>query len=180
MAGELDSGCAHRTSESECGGRLRYWNRESAKERNSMTNRHEFEPESKEVIGCALEVHQDLGPGFLESVYHNAMAVNLINRRIPFDSERRSTIWFQGVEVGHHCFDLIIRETIVVELKAVDRLAEIHFAQLRSYLRAAGLKVGLLMNFSAPKLVVRRVVNTVPDRSPTDSSTCVPSNDVCQ
>jgi GxxExxY protein len=124
----------------------------------------EFEPESREIIGCAIEVHRDLGPGFLESIYHNALTVNLVGKEIPFDSERRATIWFQGVEVGHHCLDLVVRDAIVVELKAVEELGEIHFAQLRSYLRATGLKIGLLVNFNAPTLVVRRVVNKLADR----------------
>ena len=142
-------------------------NRESAKERkreNDMMKRLEFEPESREIIGCAIEVHRDLGPGFLESVYHNAMTVSLVGKEIPFDSERRTTVWFQGVEVGHHCLDLVVRDAIVVELKAVGDLAEIHFSQLRSYLRATGLKTGLLLNFNAPTLQVRRIVNTAVDR----------------
>ena len=124
-----------------------------------MLSKHEFEPESWETIGCAIDVHRELGPGFLESVYHNAMMVSLVGREIPFEPERRTTIWFHGVEVGHHCLDLVVRESIVIELKAVEELADIHFAQLRSYLRATGLRVGLLMNFNAPKLDVRRVIN---------------------
>ena len=99
-------------------------NRESAKRRKRekpIWLKHlDFEPDSREIIGCAIEVHRDLGPGFLESVYHNAMTVCLIGKAIPFESERRATIWFEGVEVGHHCLDLVIRETIVVELKAVE------------------------------------------------------------
>jgi GxxExxY protein len=128
-----------------------------------MVQKRPFEPESWETIGCALQVHRALGPGFLESVYHNAMTVQFVGKQIPFESERRATIWFQGVEVGHHCFDLVVRESIVVELKAVDELAAIHFAKLRSYLRASGLKIGLLINFNAPKLIVRRVVNNADD-----------------
>jgi GxxExxY protein len=136
-----------------------------------MRKRLEFEPVSREIVGCAIEVHRDLGPGFLESIYHNAMSVSLTGRAIPFESERRATIWFQGVEVGHHCLDLVVREAIVVELKAVNELAAIHVAQVRSYLRATGLKVGLLMNFNAPTLVVRRVVNNAVDRPLSD---CLP------
>jgi GxxExxY protein len=131
-----------------------------------------FEAESWEAIGCALEVHRALGPGFLESVYHNAMTVSLVSREVPFESERRATIWYQGVEVGHHSFDLVVRESIVIELKAVDALADIHFAKLRSYLKASGLKVGLLINFNSHKLVVRRVVNNVIDGSE-DLSSCI-------
>lgn len=130
-----------------------------------MLSKRLFEAESWETIGCALEVHRDLGPGFLESVYHNAMTVSLVSRQVPFESERRATIWYQGVEVGHHSFDLVVRDSIVVELKSVAELADIHFAKLRSYLKASGLKVGLLINFNAHKLVVRPVVNKAIDRS---------------
>ena len=126
---------------------------------NDMLNKLEFEPESGDVIGCALEVHRALGPGFLESVYHNAMTVSLTGKGIPFESERRATIWFQGVEVGHHCFDLVVYDRIVVELKAVEDLAAIHFSKLRSYLRASGLRIGLLINFNSSKLTIRRVVH---------------------
>lgn len=132
-----------------------------------MVKNLEFEPESREIIGCAIEVHRNLGPGFVESVYHNAMTVSLIEKKVPFESERRTTIWFEGVEVGHHCLDLVVRQ-VVVELKAVDKLADIHFAQLRSYLRATGLTVGLLVNFNAPTLVVRRIVNRARDGSRSD------------
>jgi GxxExxY protein len=127
--------------------------------------KYQFESESREAIGCALEVHRQLGPGFLESVYHNAMTVALTGKNIPFESERRATIWFQGLEVGRHCFDLVVRESLVVELKAVDELAEIHFAKLRSYLKVSGLSAGLLINFNAPRLVVRRMVNHAKDHS---------------
>lgn len=124
-----------------------------------MLTKFVFEPESWETIGCALSVHRELGPGFLESVYHNAMTVSLLNKEVPFESERRATVWFQGVEVGHHCLDLVVRESIVVELKAVEEFADIHFAQVKSYLRATGLRLGLLINFNATRLQVRRVIN---------------------
>ena len=136
-------------------------------EREHQMQKYQFEPESRETIGCALEVHRQLGAGFLESVYHHAMTVALTGKNIPFESERRATIWFQGIEVGHHCFDLVVRESIVVELKAVDELAEVHFAKLRSYLKASGLKVGLLLNFNAGRLVVRRLVNKAIDKKET-------------
>jgi GxxExxY protein len=123
-----------------------------------MLRKFEFEPESREAIGCALEVHRELGPGFLESVYHNAMTISLMGKGIPFESERRATIWFQGVEVGHHCLDLVVHNRIVVELKAVEYLTPIHFIKLRSYLKASGLHIGLLINFNDSRLVIRRLV----------------------
>jgi GxxExxY protein len=123
--------------------------------------RRVFEPDTREVIGCAIDVHRELGPGFVESVYQNALIVSLHRKGIPFESERGVTVWYHGVEVGHHRLDMVVRSRVVVEIKAVQDLAEIHFAQLRSYLRASGLGIGLLLNFKAPMLEIRRVVNRV-------------------
>ncbi|MEO8294171.1 MAG: GxxExxY protein [Gemmatimonadota bacterium] len=90
-----------------------------------------FEPERKENIACALKVHRELGPGFLETVYHQAIAVNLSTRKIPFERERGVQDLFRGVEVGFHRLDLVVRNMIVVEIESVVDLAPIHFAQLR-------------------------------------------------
>jgi GxxExxY protein len=119
---------------------------------------HEFEPLSAKILEAALAVHKALGPGFLESVYDNALRVALEHRAIPFASQMQVRISFEGVEVGVHVLDLVVDDQIVLELKAVKALEEIHFAQLRSYLKATGLRVGLLLNFNAPTLVVKRVV----------------------
>ena len=120
--------------------------------------RRRFEKLSAEVIGAALSVHKELGPGFLESIYHSAMRTSLAHRGIPFDSELPVTIGFEGEVVGQARIDLIAANQIVVELKAVREFREIHFAQLKSYLRAANLHVGLLFNFNTPTLTVRRMV----------------------
>ena len=109
-----------------------------------------FEPTSGEVIAAALAVHCELGPGFLEAIYHNAMCVALSHRTIPFETQKPIPVFFEGSEVGLQKLDLVVKEEIVVELKAVKALEEIHKAQLRSYLRASNLKVGLLLNFNAP------------------------------
>jgi GxxExxY protein len=77
---------------------------------------------------------------------------------IPFRSQAEIEIQFRGIAVGGHRMDLVVGSAIVVELKAVEALKEIHFAQLKSYLKATGLKVGLLFNFNSPTLVVKRVV----------------------
>ncbi|MDQ3223112.1 MAG: GxxExxY protein [Gemmatimonadota bacterium] len=119
---------------------------------------HRFEHLSAEVIGAALAVHKDLGPGFLESIYHAAIRVALEHRAIPFVSELPVSIRFEGVVVGQSRIDLIVANQIVVELKAVEKLREVHFAQLKSYLRASRLHIGLLMNFNAATLTIRRMV----------------------
>jgi GxxExxY protein len=117
-----------------------------------------FEELSSKVIGAALAVHRDLGPGFLESVYHSAMRVSLSHRCVPFESQLPVDIGFEGVPIGRARIDLVIARQIILELKSVDRLHEIHFVQLRSYLRAARLRLGLLFNFNSPTLTIKRVI----------------------
>ena len=119
---------------------------------------HQFEELSGRLIASAIEVHRALGPGFLESVYEKALSVALRHRDIPFSVQTEVRIVFEGEDVGAHRMDLIADAQIVVELKAVKALEDIHFAQLKSYLKATGLKVGLLMNFNAPTLTIKRVV----------------------
>jgi GxxExxY protein len=98
-----------------------------------------FEELSSRVIGAAPAVHRELGPGFLESVYHSAIRVSLALRAVPFESQVPIAIGFEGVPIGRARIDLVIARQIILELKSVDRLHEIHFVQLRSYLRAAKL-----------------------------------------
>jgi GxxExxY protein len=119
---------------------------------------HEFEPMSAAIIETALAVHKALGPGFLESVYHWAMRAALDHRGIRYENQKEVRITFESVEVGVHYLDLLVGQESIVELKAVKALEEIHFAQVRSYLKATGLRVGLLLNFNAPTLVIKRIV----------------------
>ena len=119
---------------------------------------HDFEELSGRILDAAVAVHKSLGPGFLESIYQKAMAVALRRRDIPFVEQAEFHVYFEGEDVGLHRLDLIVAEQIVVELKAVANLENIHFAQLKSYLKVTGLRVGLLLNFNSPTLVAKRVV----------------------
>lgn len=121
--------------------------------------KHQFDGLSKKIIGVAIEVHKELGPGFLESIYEEALKVGMSKHKFQFEAQKEIKIEYLGVEVGLHRLDLIIENKIVVELKAVKEFTDIHFAQLRSYLRATGLKVGLLFNFAKPTLEIKRIVN---------------------
>ena len=114
---------------------------------------------SNQIIGAAIKVHKELGPGFLESIYEEALKVELSKNELDFASQMEIQIEYLGVPVGLHRLDLLVQNEVIVELKAVKELADIHFAQLRSYLKATGIKVGLLLNFSKPTLEARRVVN---------------------
>jgi GxxExxY protein len=119
---------------------------------------HQFEELSGRILGAAVDVHKALGPGFLESIYQRAMEVALEHREIRFQREKEVHVHFEGVDLGVQRLDLLVEEQAIVELKAVKALEDIHFAQLRSYLKATGLHTGLLLNFNAPTLVVKRVV----------------------
>lgn len=119
---------------------------------------HTFDELSKRVIEAAIAVHRDLRPGFLESIYHSALKTALRHRSLAYQSEKEVTVFFEGEEAGVHRLDLVVENELVVELKAVRVLEDVHFAQVRSYLRATGLHVGLLLNFNAPTLVIKRIV----------------------
>lgn len=112
------------------------------------------------VIGAAIEVHRHLGPGYLESIYHRALCVELRLRGIAFEVERRIDIVYKGESLHGQKLDLIVESLVVVEVKAVSQLEEIHGSQVVSYLRATGLRAGLLINFNATvlKAGIRRIV----------------------
>ena len=112
------------------------------------------------VIDCGITVHRDLGPGFIESVYHNAFCLELDVRDIPFETEKSIVVRYREKPVGIHRMDLVVYGAVIVELKAVKSLDVSHHAQLLSYLKATGYKVGLLMNFGGATLAqgLRRVV----------------------
>jgi len=118
----------------------------------------EFEELTDKIISCAIEVHKKLGPGFIESIYENAFIIELQKKGLPFERQKEVTIQYDGVEVGKHRLDLIVADTIVVELKAIKNIEDIHFVIVRSYLKALGKEHGLLMNFSRKVLEVKRVI----------------------
>ena len=120
---------------------------------------HNFEELSKKIIGAAIEVHRELGPGFLESIYEEALKVEFMEQELHYDAQKEIQIKYLGIEVGLHRLDLLVENQIIIELKAVKELTDVHFSQLRSYLKATGLKVGLLFNFAKPTLEIKRVVN---------------------
>ena len=121
-------------------------------------------PEAERVmhatIGCAIAVHRALGPGFLESIYRKAMRVELETRKLAYECERSVDVVYRGVPISGQRIDLIIEGLIVVELKAVSGIEEIHRAQVISYLRTMGLRGGLLINFRVRVLKdgLRRIV----------------------
>lgn len=107
---------------------------------------------ARSVIGGAISVHRALGPGFLESVYESALCLELDAMGIPFQRQLVVPISYRDRVIGANRLDLVVGECLVVEIKAVDALAPIHSAQLLSYLKAAGFRLGLLINFNVPVL----------------------------
>ena len=111
------------------------------------------------IIGAAMEVHRELGKGFLESVYHEALIIELLHRSIAFESQRRLAIRYkQEILKQEFIADLICFGTLLVELKSSTHLSSIDEAQLLNYLRATGLHTGLLINFGKSSLEWKRMV----------------------
>lgn len=120
---------------------------------------YELNELSHAIIGAAIDVHRSLGPGFLESVYEEALCMELHERGLQFRRQDAVTVRYKGRDVGTGRVDLVVNETVIIELKAVDALAPIHTAQLLSYLRVTGYPLGLLINFNVATLKdgVRRI-----------------------
>ena len=112
------------------------------------------------VIGAAIEVHRAQGPGYLESVYEQALCIELELQSIPFKSQTSFCLHYKEREIGDGRLDLLVEDELIVELKAVDSFAPIHSAQVISYLKATGKKLGLLFNFNLPILKngIKRIV----------------------
>jgi len=111
------------------------------------------------IIESAIIVHKKLGPGFLESIYQNALPIELAKQGLKVETQKGIKIFYDDKEIGFHRLDLIINKEVIVELKTVKEFDNSHLAQLRSYLKATGLKVGLLLNFAKATLEIKRVVN---------------------
>ena len=127
--------------------------------------KHEAIPESDEVlatriIGAAIEVHRELGPGFLESIYQRAMAHELSSQGLHVEQEKEIFVPYKDIQIAGQRLDLCVGGRIILELKCVDGFAPIHLAQLLSYLKATDLRLGLLINFKtqAVKDGIKRVV----------------------
>jgi GxxExxY protein len=118
-----------------------------------------YEDITQKILGAAFEVINELGAGFLESVYHKAMLVALHQKGLKVEPEFPLAVMFRGQNVGQFYADLLVEDKIIVELKAVQTIAPEHKAQVINYLKATGMDVALLINFGHPKLEYRRLDN---------------------
>ncbi len=110
------------------------------------------------INGAIFEVNKVLGAGFLEKVYENALMVELRSRGLKAENQKPIAVSYKGVQVGDYFADIIVEDQVLIELKAVDQLQKIHEAQLLNYLKATGIKLGLLVNFKHPKAEIKRFV----------------------
>ena len=104
---------------------------------------------TERIIGCAIVVHKELGPGLLESVYESAMLIELQKCSLFTERQKKLVVKYDGIEIGEHRLDTLVEKTVVVELKSVERFDPIFQAQLLSYLKLGGYPVGLLINFNS-------------------------------
>jgi GxxExxY protein len=131
-----------------------------------MTEQETLNQITEHIIGAAVAVHRALGPGLLESAYEACLAFELAQRGLKVEQQKPLPVLYREVKLDcAYRLDLLIEETVIVEIKAVDRLSPIHQAQLLSYLKLSGCKVGLLINFNVRVLKdgIRRMVNDFPD-----------------
>ncbi len=110
------------------------------------------------IIGCAMEVHRALGNGFQEVIYQRALVIEMGQQGLNFSREHEMQIFYKGVEIGTRRVDFFVENKVMVELKAVVQLEDVHLAQAINYLEAYGLEVGLLLNFGNRSLQFKRVM----------------------
>ena len=109
------------------------------------------------IIGSAIRVHKELGPGFLEAMYEEALAIELTAAGLVFERQKLLPVFYWEHLIGEHRLDFVVEQKVILELKAISALEDIHFAIVRSYLKAANLHDALLLNFASTRLIVKRV-----------------------
>ena len=118
-----------------------------------------FKDETYEIIGACMKIHSALGFGYIEAIYQDALDVELINRKIDFVKEKKYEVVYEGITLKHHFIaDFVVFENIIVELKSSKEIVNPFIAQTINYLKASGLKVGLIINFGTPSLQTKRIV----------------------
>lgn len=115
---------------------------------------------TEKIIGAAYSVANILGFGFLEKVYENALAVELKALGMKVEQQKPVSVFYKGVNVGDYIADLLVEESVLIELKSVKTLSDIHKSQLLNYLVATNKSVGLLINFGSPRIEIKRVLNS--------------------
>jgi GxxExxY protein len=112
---------------------------------------------TERIIAAAIRVHKELGPGFLEAMYEEALAIELAAGGLAFERQKLLPVFYREHLIGEHRLDFLVEGKVIVELKAISALEDIHFAIVRSYLKAANMDDALLLNFATARLTVKRV-----------------------
>lgn len=114
---------------------------------------------TEKIIGCAMQVHRTLGNGFQEVIYQRALAIEMHCQGLSFDREKEMDIFYRGELIGTRRVDFFVENSVMVELKAIINLEDVHLAQAMNYLEAYNMEIGLLINFGAKSLQFKRVHN---------------------
>ncbi len=128
------------------------------------------------INGCAMKVHNKLGNGFQELIYQRCLAIELRAAGLEYEREKEQTIYYEGHEVGSRRADFIVEDQIIVELKALINLEDVHLAQAKNYVVAYNFQVGLLINFGAASLQFKKVFNPHFSKPATNTSFLNPTN----
>jgi GxxExxY protein len=126
---------------------------------------------SGDVIGAAIAVHRKLGPGYLESFYEEALCIELERQGIIFETQKCVSIFYRDRKIGEHRLDMLVGGKLVVELKTVKAIEDIHFVIVRSYMKAVNVEAGLILNFAAMPLTIKRVGREYQSNSETQYNT---------
>jgi GxxExxY protein len=125
-----------------------------------INEQYKYSELTGKIIGCAMEVHRQLGNGFQEVLYQRALEIEMTMQGISFSREHEMEIFYKGENIGTRRVDFLVEGVVSVELKALIRIEDVHLAQAINYLEAYNLEVGLLINFGAKSLQFKRVANT--------------------
>lgn len=120
-----------------------------------MLDHHDI---TEKILQCAYQVSNTLGPGFVEKIYENSMLIELEREGLKAEQQKQIKVYYKGICVGEYYADLLVCDSVIVELKTVKAIEEIHCAQLINYLKATGITVGLILNFAHPKIEIRRMI----------------------
>lgn len=132
-----------------------------------MTNKdsYKYSDITRKIIGCSMEVHRYLGNGFQEVIYQRALKIEMEQQSLSFSREHEMQIQYKGIDIGTRRVDFFVEEKVMVEIKAVIELEDVHLAQAINYLEAYGLEIGLLINFGSRSLQFKRLVKTIRKKS---------------
>lgn len=126
----------------------------------TINNKYKYSELTSQIISCAIEVHKILGNGFQEVIYQRALEQEFFIKKIPFVREIEMEIYYKKVSIGTRRVDFLVDNKVIVELKAITKLENVHLAQAINYLEAYNLEVGLLLNFGSASLDIKRLINS--------------------